>query len=952
MKFIKNKVFFAVIIFSLISINLFSESKNSINTVSLENKKEELKIYTLQNGFTIFVLEDYTSALVHSEFLCRAGLSSQSPSTVGFFSLYADLFLETIKNYNQEFLEYINISSSCNSDNSRFISNFPNFYLEEYFEAIFQCAAKPSFSDSQIKKHYKKIKLENQEYKKTTSYFINSAIDSKVFSKEPWKQEALYNSIFDKFEIPELRTILNDIGKRWYTPNNCALFISGNVNSKEIYKLADKIFSEWTSYYKGESFSFHPDFQTWENDCPKKYVLYSDEFSEEINQIVIQYTSLNISQANILAEAFNNYDSNLVEKILADPILAVRGQEYINTASAQKSYSSRLIIQSLMENPYSFSKPENLVAELPSPREQAELFVKKIIEASSLNRKKFVNAQNNIIAKYKSQTGNSINTISSLADFWSLSPDLSSTGFYQKFQNLVYDIQNQNEKIIHEKILNEEPFIFLLINTKNFQKYADDFINNNWEVISKKTKIDFKTSNEKPIIQNEITQEEIKNEEDNFQEDIFYNENFKSIKKINLKNNIPVYLKENTESQNVNISLIISGGELASPKEEKLQRTILINAFARNIQDEIWSLKRVGKFSGDTSIKAWTNEINSYINIICMKEDFELALQAAFNAIIYGEITPFIADNLVSEQAYQYHNKTSFLTNQLKYNALEYLYRNSDFKRIYDLDINVLEKTNYDSISIAYTDLLNAALYSFIIVGDINTNKIDKIELSFEKNFSNLLNHQERIKYEIPLPSFKNKTRHVQLQHLFTTDLPAELAPKESPVLIPTKDFFDPAQLYFTCPESEFEIQLYNALLLEFENEIQKDLEENPVKIYPANSINKLGIIQGEKLEKANSLQKSYEKSRKKIIKKLETDKNKYIKKIKSIWMQNFLSKTQNNEGTAILIQEGLINENPYQYLENYIKIKNASVEDFVKIMNTYFPEEVPFIVYSVDSKK
>ena len=43
--------------------------------------------YTLENGTSVFVLEDFSSATIHIEYAVKAGISSQNKDTTGFFTL-------------------------------------------------------------------------------------------------------------------------------------------------------------------------------------------------------------------------------------------------------------------------------------------------------------------------------------------------------------------------------------------------------------------------------------------------------------------------------------------------------------------------------------------------------------------------------------------------------------------------------------------------------------------------------------------------------------------------------------------------------------------------------------------------------------------------------------------------------------------------------------------------
>lgn len=989
-----------------------SAKKQSI--YKIENSNDYLYIMTLENGLTLFVREDYSSALIHTRFSCKAGFSKQNKFNAGFFPLFTKLFASKILS-SHKIQNKISLEQECNADSANFTADISPFFLSDYLKTLSEVLQNPSFSDQNLNQEFSLMKEQVKNYSSSTAGFINSAIDSKIFYQEPWKVDSgIYPSLFSSYSPQEARTILSGIAKKYYVPENSSIFICGNISHQNAYEICKNAFSDWkkVSTFNNSSFA---DFSNSENfddsilsetnsnfsdstknlqnksqNLQKKYVLVSQDFSSEITQIVIQYKSLSMAQADILSSAWNNFDSPLKARILNEGIIGVRSPDYINVSSAQKSESSRLIIQSLLEKPYSFlQKSQTLIdengnsiqEENPPVVEQVESFLEQIKKSSLLTRKQFIAAQNEIYSNYKVQNGNAVENINMLSDFWALNPLENQEEFYTKYLELAHKIQSENEKSLQEKILNEEPYIFVLVNDKIFREQENHFLENGYELITKenaswyqsemnllqeKSKLKFQKS---LFAQNQNQQIEVKNFAQSF-----YDNNISSIKTFNLKNGIPVTLKENPESQSACISICIYGGELSSPKNESNLRTVLINLFARNIQNELTNLKRINIFEGKTSVKAWTQETRSYITINCLKNDIPLVLEASFNAIIYADFSPILVDNLVNEQKFQWKTKNSFLTEQLKSNALSYLYRGTETQKLFNNENEILKKTNYNSVSLSYTQLLNANLYSFVIVGDIKLNEAQNI---FKDNFDLLLKQSEIQEYKIPEPQFKNKTRNVQLQHIFTTNLPAESAPKESPILVPTKDFFDPVQFYFPVPQDFYEQEIFNALLYEFEFLIQNDLgEKNKVSAFPSSNFLHVGILQAEQIYSTSVFVNSYAKARNFILEKLKlaqanfdseinSNDNKInssgekdfaddeiLQDIKSLWVYKNFSQSFTNEGTAALIQKSLTYKNPVQYLENYVFIENLNTKDFLEIFEKYFPEEVPFKVFSVDSKR
>ncbi len=972
-----------------------NSSKSDFNCESfkIENSNDFLYIMTLENGLTVFVREDYSSALVHFRFSCRAGISNQTKFNSGFIPLYTNLLAKKIQS-SSSLQNKISVKGECNAKSSNFTADFSPLYLNDFFNSLGKTLKNQEFSDSEIKKEYESMKENVKNYAGSTAGFINSAIDSRIFYEEPWKTDSgIYPALFASYTPQEVRTILYDI-ENFYSPKNCAVFISGNISFKTVYELCKNNLEIWKKdfnlnpgnfsgfsdeiFYGQKNFPEPEETSKSQNEIleekkfpeQKKFVLISNEFSPEITQIVIQYENLSQSEADILSAAWNSFDSNLKSNILSSTLIAVRSADYIGISSAQGIKNSRLIIQSLIESPESLNRNKgdfyddegNLIREEKIPIvEQTAKFLELTKKSAHLSRKQFVRAQNEIYSKYKNQNGNALLNIDMISNFWAENGISNQEEFYKTYQNFAHKIQSENEKSIEEKILSQEPYVFLLVNSKIYDEQKNSFLDAGYNLITKENASWYE--NEMNLVEqksnikkakSKFTDENYSLLKKNFAED-FYKNNAPLIKNFSLKNGIPVFIKENPQSQDICVSIAIYGGEMASPKNQKLLRTVLINAFAKNIQGELTKLKKTNTFEGSTNLKAWTEETCSYITIECLKDDIQFVLEAAFNAVIYGDVSPVSADSLVSEQSYQWRTKNLFLTEQMKNNALSYLFRGSEFQKLFSSETPVLESTTYNSISLAYTQLLDASLYSIVIAGGI---KEENAKNLFKTNFELLLKQSEKTEYKEIQPQFKNKIRNVQLVHTFTTNLPAYLAPKESPLLVPTTEFFDPAQFYFAAPQDNLEKEIFNSLLFEFEYLIKNELGENAeISSFPAKIFVNTGMIQSGKIKNTDSFLAAYKNARKFILKNLNNqesseNENSLLKDIKSAWTEKNLSKTSSSEGTASLIQKGLLCKNPSQYLENYVYVSSAGKNKFLEILEKYFEEEPLFKVYSVNSKK
>lgn len=899
-----------------------------------------IQTYTLQNGFNIFVKEDNSQALVKLELAVKAGFNAQNAENSGFFPLYTEILYKNSQTDNNSL--YSQITSSCNSDCAIYSIETTPDTIEKAFQFISEPLKDPFFTDDILKAAYEKMKQQVSDYAESTTGFVNSAIDGIIFSEEPWKQDSgIYPSLFNNYTLSKVRTILLNISKEFYTPQNSALFINGNIDGETISLLAEKYFSSWKKRALQRGQTPPPNKTEQRGQTPpqqKKFVLTEESFSEELTQIIIQFTTLNQNETDILSASFTGISSPYKKNILAEERLSVRGSTYLTAASAQKSGITRLILQAIMEPPYSLSKEKKTQAKNITVAEQASIFLEKTKEASVLEPLEFSTAKSIIKTKYRSITGNSSSLMSYLAEIWASEINFTS-------------LDDEKAENLAEKITNEEPYVFLLVNPEIYKEQKKSFEKEGYRLITKENASWYKNELlvKKALSKKPEEKKENQQELNSSPAQDYFISNESQITQTFLKNNIPVVIKQNHGSENAVISIAISGGELSSPKEERFLRTVLINSFAQNIQARINKLKSEGFFCGNTNIQAWTEETVSYITISCIKDDLSASMNAVTEAILFGEVTPVNADSLVYEQKIQWNQKSANLNYQLTCAALSSLFSGTKYEKLFDATTSILKRTTYRTFSLDYLQLLDSSLYSIVATGDITP---EEFVSAAENTFGILKQQTKRSSEKIEFPEFSNTIRKVKLRHTFTTDIPAEQAGPAPETLIPTTDFTDPVQFWFAVPSSQKEQCLFNAILFEFERRIQSKLGKTETcSSQSASYIIQAACIQCDGIEHTRQFLNAYTESQKEIRSLIEKSDSSIVASLKQNWILREMSKTSTEEGTASLIQKGLLSGNSKQYLENYCTIENASSQDFLSILRNYFPAEPAYQVYSADSK-
>lgn len=898
--------------------------------------------YTLENGMQIFVLEDFSSAPVQVEFSVHAGISAQNPATTGFFPLYTRLF-----KYGAEKNSFLqNLTSECSADSSNYRISVSQELVPSTFEILARCAFSPFFAEKDILREYSALKNEIMQYAPTPAAFINTAIDSRIFSETPWKLDSgIYPQIFTKSTAAEIRSILSRIGKFWYTPQNSAIFVSGPVKKEEIYALAEKTFG---SYKPAASFAL-PEKVTATGKT-RKFIMHDLQFSEDMTQIVIEYTGLNFNQASLAAVAYNEDSSTLKKSLCAEHILNIRGPEYINVSSTRHNGCARLIFQTLLEQ------------NLRSPVEQAETFIEAIKKSPETTVSSEYQAARKILHdNYRETTANSTNFINSLAYFWAIDPLLPGNDekeilLAQKLLSQPEKITSTDENSLKTSFENETPFIFVLVNTKNFKKYKSDYKRLGYEEINSKNGSWFTQELYKNALK-EISAEKKEIEQQKAESEsarnIFLEENRNSLKTIELSNGIPVTVKTNRMTNGVSILVSIDGGSLADKNRPGFQN-VMANAIASNIRKEIIKYKTQQIISGNPAVYAETSFSDSKIIVECEKEDISLCIRSISDALIFGEITPAEADSYVYSAQTQKRLSGASPLNQMTFRAIKYFYDSNFIRNIFDTEKEILQKTSYNDILAEYPKFLDASLYSIVIAGNTDSEAVRYIlEESLGILAAQTTRNDSRRKESVPKPDFPAKTRKINLKirHLFYTDVKAEDAGPMPAVLVPTKNFADPVQYWFKAPEADSEeAVIFDALILRLSENLNNAGAETKIFL-PAKDF-RCGGITFLNVEHTNYIEETYKKTLSEFVKKLEDSEPSVFEaeRTKNAWILSRLSGSKTNTGTARIISSSKTDEK--NYLDEYEILERAGSKDFLRALNEYFPPEPLLQIFSSDSKK
>ena len=898
---------------------------------------DNIQEYTLENGLTVFVLEDTSTPLIRIEYTARAGFSNQTKETSGFFKLYTRIF-EAASPLELEMAE-------CYADSSRYVITVVPSELEKTMTALSQNAFALSYADDILKTQLTALKNEVSEEAASAGGFINAAIDSRVFSAAPWKHDSgVYPALFKKTTGEQARNTLRTIAERYYTPQNSALFISGNVNANTILSLVSQTFG---NYYSSYSVPYKANTAT--KNAPayktKKFVLHSSDISQDMTQVVMQYTGMNIVETELAAVMLNNDGSFFKYNLVNQPTLNIPGNEYINAAGAHKKESSRLIIQSLLQ------KPQGKNASSITSLDQAQLFIETVLSGiKETNYLEFYAAQMMAVSSLGAGNSSSSDFMTNLASYWALAPYDSFTEDVLELTNkssVAANLYSQEQKIadikfeeIIAKLEAEEPYIFVIINSADYKKNKAKYIAAGFEEINSSNAAWYNQSIFKNYEDPELAVNQSQTNQ-NFTKD-FYTENISQIKTSTLSNGIPVVTKINENSSDVTILISVRGGKLNSSENNGYEE-VMITLLAWNIQKEITKKQQEAVILGSPIVDYNCAITSGTVSIECSPYDFSACCKAISDAIVYGDILPAQADRAVANAQYKKRLENGSVSRQMLAAVMKEVYAKSAFQKIFDAKEEILTDTKYQKILEGYPALLDASRYSIIVTGLVPQNATDILEASMNiltsrNSKQNLLTVQSKLKNT-------STKKTVKLTHTFLTDIPAEKAGPMPSKLIPTTKFLDPVMYVFKLDQTGTKKHTLTVAVLEYlEKLVQAQIDSNKKmegataqanEPYPNTDTIVFTILNVENQKEADSCWSS-------AVTELNNLMNgpayaQILQEIKDTWTRTNLSQTQTNTGTAYLLQKGFeyfpYEVQPDYYLKEYAFINSATREDILEIL-------------------
>ncbi len=226
-------------------------------------QKVSFKEYDLSNGLHVILHQDNSAPVVAVSVMYHVGSKNENPSRTGFAHFFEHLLFEGSDNIKRgEFMKIVSSNGGQNNANTSqdrtfYYEVFPSNQLETGLWLESERMMHPVINEIGVKtqnevvKEEKRMRVDNQPY----GNFL-AEVMKRLFTKHPYNWVPIGSMAhLDSAKLSEFIAF----NKKFYTPNNAVLSISGDINIENTKNLVAAYFSDIPSGVKIEKVNVQED---------------------------------------------------------------------------------------------------------------------------------------------------------------------------------------------------------------------------------------------------------------------------------------------------------------------------------------------------------------------------------------------------------------------------------------------------------------------------------------------------------------------------------------------------------------------------------------------------------------------------------------------------------------------------------------------------------------------
>lgn len=297
-----------------------------------------LFVYTLSNGLKVFVAENHTVPLTYIEIAVKCGAFTQEAETAGLFHLYEHMMFKGNSLFSDaaaitRALSNMGVSNwngTTGVDCVNYYFTIPSDLTREGLEFWNAAIRTPKLDEKELENEKKVVLSEISANLSDPDYKIQTARSKILFPAAPYK----LSPGGDPLVVQNATTkALKLIQKNYYTADNAALFVGGDVDPAAIEKMAKEIFGSW----EGSENTIKKPFLHTKTPLEKPIfqVAPYDQITDEIFKVSVAFRAPDSEcdtsdtyPADVITMSLSDPSTPFVNAFLMDESLGLLGRDY------------------------------------------------------------------------------------------------------------------------------------------------------------------------------------------------------------------------------------------------------------------------------------------------------------------------------------------------------------------------------------------------------------------------------------------------------------------------------------------------------------------------------------------------------------------------------------------------------------------------------------------------
>lgn len=250
--------------------NLLRQSQGTAPAkASTAKPASDIASKVLANGLEVIVLEDHSVPIVTIELAVRNGSFTEPPELNGLSHLYEHMFFKAnraIANAETYLQKIGQLGIAYNGETREevveyyFTTTSPN--LRAAINFMRDATRYPLFDEREFERERQVVIGEIDRNESEPGYYLNKEMNDRLYFKFPSRKQPLGNRQTVSNATTQMMRLIQG---RYYVPNNSALVVTGDVQTAEVYKMAQEFFGDWPRREKDPFVEFpmveHPPLQ-------------------------------------------------------------------------------------------------------------------------------------------------------------------------------------------------------------------------------------------------------------------------------------------------------------------------------------------------------------------------------------------------------------------------------------------------------------------------------------------------------------------------------------------------------------------------------------------------------------------------------------------------------------------------------------------------------------------